>query len=328
MASGLFGTKTKKDPMRQSSAMTTVYLLQQNQIFEQFMRAKVDDLETRVAAQQARLSANEEQAEKEVWADLDGLDDIFGDVSARLDTPTPTPARQAAPTAATTAPHPAANLGVMDSVSRRSEVSSDVPSGVGNQPEEAYPVPGEDEDTPVDILALMMNNDGDDGDEMSQGDNGEGEAAYLAPTVATPPTNPPTQVTQIPAVATPSPPITVSPQPPPSALAGAFNVDSEFEPLFANRFSPAAPALVDPTRLVQPVQTVKAPADPIEPTRPVQPPAAIDEAGADRQISQGEQTATLHTEWNTHLGGGEQQLEDGLPDWDFTLLDETEGEQT
>jgi len=311
MAGGLFGNKTKKDPMRQSSAMTTVYLLQQNQKFEQFMRAKVDDLETRVAAQQARLSANEEQAEKEVWADLDGLNDLFGDVSARLDTPTPIPTKQAEPTAATTAQHPAANLGVMDNPPGQSEVRGGPTIGVSDPVEEAYEVPGGDEGTSVDILALMMNNDGGDGDEMSPGDNGEGEDAYLAPTVATPPTNPPTQDTQIPVVATPSPPVTVSPQPPPSALAGAFNVDTEFEPLFANRFLSPAPAT---------------PAALVEPTRPVQLPAATDEADAERQVSQGEQTATLHTEWNTNLGEGEERIKDSLPDWDFTLRDETEGE--
>ena len=49
----------KKDPMRESAALTTVYLLEQNQKFEQFMRQKVDELESRVAAQQARLSTRE-----------------------------------------------------------------------------------------------------------------------------------------------------------------------------------------------------------------------------------------------------------------------------
>ncbi|MCP4290076.1 MAG: hypothetical protein GY792_37635, partial [Gammaproteobacteria bacterium] len=68
---------TNSDPMRESAAMTTVYLLEWNQKFEQFLRVKVGELEARVAAQQARLSTKEEEAEREIWADdltyLDGL---------------------------------------------------------------------------------------------------------------------------------------------------------------------------------------------------------------------------------------------------------------
>ncbi len=80
---GLFslGRPTNSDPMRESAAMTTVYLLEWNQKFEQFLRVKVGELEARVAAQQARLSTKEEAAEREIWADdltyLDGLGDEF-----------------------------------------------------------------------------------------------------------------------------------------------------------------------------------------------------------------------------------------------------------
>lgn len=64
----------KKDPMRESAALTTVYLLEQNQKFEQFMRQKVDELESRVAAQQARLSTREEVEERELWAALESFE--------------------------------------------------------------------------------------------------------------------------------------------------------------------------------------------------------------------------------------------------------------
>ena len=64
----------KKDPMRESAALTTVYLLEQNQKFEQFMRQKVDDLESRVAAQQARLSTRAEVEERELWAALESFE--------------------------------------------------------------------------------------------------------------------------------------------------------------------------------------------------------------------------------------------------------------
>lgn len=68
----------KKDPMRESAALTTVYLLEQNQKFERFMQQKVDDLESRVAAQQARLSTREEAEERELWAALEVGDEIDG----------------------------------------------------------------------------------------------------------------------------------------------------------------------------------------------------------------------------------------------------------
>jgi hypothetical protein len=61
----------KKDPMRESAALTTVYLLEQNQKFERFMQQRVDELESRVAAQQARLSTREEAEERELWAALE-----------------------------------------------------------------------------------------------------------------------------------------------------------------------------------------------------------------------------------------------------------------
>ena len=44
------------DPIRQSASLTMAALLEQNRKFEAFMRRKVEDLEARVVAQQARLS--------------------------------------------------------------------------------------------------------------------------------------------------------------------------------------------------------------------------------------------------------------------------------
>lgn len=67
-----------RDPMRESAALTTVYLLEQNQKFERFMQQKVDELETRVAAQQARLSSRVETAEWERWAALEAVEDLAG----------------------------------------------------------------------------------------------------------------------------------------------------------------------------------------------------------------------------------------------------------
>jgi hypothetical protein len=66
----------KKDPMRESAALTTVYLLEQNQKFERFMQQKVDELESRVAAQQARLSTRAETEERELWAALEAVEDL------------------------------------------------------------------------------------------------------------------------------------------------------------------------------------------------------------------------------------------------------------
>ncbi len=54
--------------IRQSTALTTVYLLEMNRKFESFMRDKVEELEGRVAAQQARLSTKTEVVE-EAWED-------------------------------------------------------------------------------------------------------------------------------------------------------------------------------------------------------------------------------------------------------------------
>jgi hypothetical protein len=54
--------------IRQSTALTTVYLLEMNRKFESFMRGKVEELEGRVAAQQARLSTRAEVVE-EAWED-------------------------------------------------------------------------------------------------------------------------------------------------------------------------------------------------------------------------------------------------------------------
>jgi hypothetical protein len=53
----LFRKDTGSQAMRQSAALTTVYLLELNRKFEAFMREQVDRLESRVSAQQARLSA-------------------------------------------------------------------------------------------------------------------------------------------------------------------------------------------------------------------------------------------------------------------------------
>ena len=52
--------------IRQSTALTTVYLLEMNRKFESFMRDKVEELEGRVAAQQARLSTKAEMADANV----------------------------------------------------------------------------------------------------------------------------------------------------------------------------------------------------------------------------------------------------------------------
>jgi hypothetical protein len=65
----------KRDPMRESAALTTVYLLEQNQKFERFMQQRVDELESRVVAQQARLSTRAEAAERELWAALEAVED-------------------------------------------------------------------------------------------------------------------------------------------------------------------------------------------------------------------------------------------------------------
>lgn len=66
----------KKDPMRESAALTTVYLLEQNRKFERFMQQRIDELESRVAAQQARLSTREEAEERELWAALEAGGDV------------------------------------------------------------------------------------------------------------------------------------------------------------------------------------------------------------------------------------------------------------
>jgi hypothetical protein len=77
--------RQKKDPIRESSALTTIYLLEQNQKFEQFMRQKVDELDSRVAAQQARLSTREETEERELWAALESFEDIDTSVVVAAD---------------------------------------------------------------------------------------------------------------------------------------------------------------------------------------------------------------------------------------------------
>jgi hypothetical protein len=49
------------EAMRQSATLTTAYLLDQNRKFEAFMRARIAELEGRVAGQQARLTARTEE---------------------------------------------------------------------------------------------------------------------------------------------------------------------------------------------------------------------------------------------------------------------------
>lgn len=50
------GGKGQTDAMRQTTTLTMAYLLEQNRQFEAYMREKVEELEARVAAQQARAS--------------------------------------------------------------------------------------------------------------------------------------------------------------------------------------------------------------------------------------------------------------------------------
>ena len=52
------------DAIRQSTSLTMAYLLEQNRKFEAYMRGKVEELEARVAAQQARLAAAETEADE------------------------------------------------------------------------------------------------------------------------------------------------------------------------------------------------------------------------------------------------------------------------
>ena len=52
------------DAIRHSTSLTMAYLLEQNRKFEAYMRGKVEELEARVAAQQARLAAVETEADE------------------------------------------------------------------------------------------------------------------------------------------------------------------------------------------------------------------------------------------------------------------------
>lgn len=52
------------DAMRQTTTLTMAYLLEQNRQFEAYMREKVEELEARVAAQQARASVKIEAADE------------------------------------------------------------------------------------------------------------------------------------------------------------------------------------------------------------------------------------------------------------------------
>jgi hypothetical protein len=87
MTMGLFslGKRNNRDLMRESAAMTTVYLLEWNRKFEQFLRAKVADLEARVAAQQSRLSTQAETEAREVWATELPFDDFEDNFAAEAE---------------------------------------------------------------------------------------------------------------------------------------------------------------------------------------------------------------------------------------------------
>lgn len=66
-------SRGSQDRIRESTAMTTLYLLEMNRKFETYMRDKVDELEKRVAAAQSRpgkISSDDEPAE--LWNESDG----------------------------------------------------------------------------------------------------------------------------------------------------------------------------------------------------------------------------------------------------------------
>jgi hypothetical protein len=63
----------ESDAIRESTSLTTAYLLEQNRKFEAFMRDRIAELESRVTSQQARPSARTTAEES-----LDG-DELFGD---------------------------------------------------------------------------------------------------------------------------------------------------------------------------------------------------------------------------------------------------------
>jgi hypothetical protein len=81
----LFRKDTGSQAMRQSAALTTVYLLELNRKFEAFMREQVDRLEGRVSAQQARQAGRAVSAETwedhvpteiETWPDEVQIDEV------------------------------------------------------------------------------------------------------------------------------------------------------------------------------------------------------------------------------------------------------------
>jgi hypothetical protein len=67
------------DAIRQSTSLTTAYLLEQNRKFEAYMREKVAALEGRVAGQQARLTRHEmEDLDDLEWPGLEGTSSPTG----------------------------------------------------------------------------------------------------------------------------------------------------------------------------------------------------------------------------------------------------------
>jgi hypothetical protein len=64
-----------KDGMRQTTSLTMAYLLEQNARFEAFMRQRVEELETIVTQQQARVSMGQEETQpangEETWPEED-----------------------------------------------------------------------------------------------------------------------------------------------------------------------------------------------------------------------------------------------------------------
>lgn len=72
------------DSIRQSASMTMAVLLDQNRKFEVFMREKVSELETRVTAQQARLS-EEPSAYSSQRSDVPEEDDLLSEFGVEAD---------------------------------------------------------------------------------------------------------------------------------------------------------------------------------------------------------------------------------------------------
>ena len=73
LATALGRDSRSSDAMREAAAQTTVILLAQNEKFELFMRQKVEELQARVTAQGARLSAAAETEESDLLDELPEL---------------------------------------------------------------------------------------------------------------------------------------------------------------------------------------------------------------------------------------------------------------